>query len=123
MVFGVVDVLSVGFVPLLIILLIHYQGIRMQWGCEMLVVFRLGRYSGIKGPVITISMPMINRAITMDLLVVTIDVQKQAVVNKGQKMTMELGRHSILRDHSPVGLRESRWRTIGWLQASSPSRG
>jgi len=77
-----VDVLSVGFVPLLIILLILYQGIRIPREYERLVVFRLGRYSGIKGPGITIIIPVIDRAITMDLRVVTIDVQKQAVITK-----------------------------------------
>jgi regulator of protease activity HflC (stomatin/prohibitin superfamily) len=77
-----VDVLSVGFVPLLIVLLILYQGIRIPREYERLVVFRLGRYSGIKGPGITIIIPVIDRAITMDLRVVTIDVQKQAVITK-----------------------------------------
>jgi len=78
----VVDVLSVGFVPLLIVLLILYQGIRIPREYERLVVFRLGRYSGIKGPGITIIIPVIDRAINMDLRVVTIDVQKQAVITK-----------------------------------------
>ncbi len=77
-----VDVLSVGFVPLLIVLLILYQGIRIPREYERLVVFRLGRYSGIKGPGITIIIPVIDRAINMDLRVVTIDVQKQAVITK-----------------------------------------
>jgi regulator of protease activity HflC (stomatin/prohibitin superfamily) len=78
----VVDVLSVGFVPLLIVLLILYQGIRIPREYERLVVFRLGRYSGIKGPGLTIIIPVIDRAINMDLRVVTIDVQKQAVITK-----------------------------------------
>lgn len=77
-----VDVLSVGIIPLLIVLLILYQGIRIPREYERLVVFRLGRYSGIKGPGITIIIPVIDRAINMDLRVVTIDVQKQAVITK-----------------------------------------
>ncbi|HRW83713.1 MAG TPA: SPFH domain-containing protein, partial [Methanothrix sp.] len=73
---------SIVFVPLIIVLLILYQGIRIPREYERLVVFRLGRYSGIKGPGITIIIPVIDRAITMDLRVVTIDVQKQAVITR-----------------------------------------
>ena len=77
-----VDILSVGLVPLLIVLFILYQGIRIPREYERLVIFRLGRYSGIKGPGITIIIPVIDKAMTMDLRVVTIDVQKQAVITK-----------------------------------------
>ena len=77
-----VDILSVGLVPLLIVLFILYQGIRIPREYERLVIFRLGRYSGIKGPGITIIIPIIDKAMTMDLRVVTIDVQKQAVITK-----------------------------------------
>ncbi len=77
-----VDILSVGLVPLLIVLFILYQGVRIPREYERLVIFRLGRYSGIKGPGITIIIPIIDKAITMDLRVITIDVQKQAIITK-----------------------------------------
>ena len=77
-----VDILSVGLLPLLIVLFILYQGIRIPREYERLVIFRLGRYSGIKGPGITIIIPVIDKAMTIDLRVVTIDVQKQAVITK-----------------------------------------
>ncbi|AET65272.1 slipin family protein [Methanothrix harundinacea] len=77
-----VDILSVGLLPLLIVLFILYQGIRIPREYERLVIFRLGRYSGIKGPGLTIIIPVIDKAMTIDLRVVTIDVQKQAVITK-----------------------------------------
>jgi len=70
------------FVPLIIAILIIYQGIRIPREYERLVVFRLGRYSGIKGPGITIIIPVIDKALSLDLRVITIDVQKQAVITK-----------------------------------------
>jgi len=69
-------------VPLLIVLFILYQGVRIPREYERLVIFRLGRYSGIKGPGITIIIPIIDKAITMDLRVITIDGQKQAIITK-----------------------------------------
>lgn len=76
------DIFSVGFLPLLIVVFIVYQAILIPREYERLVVFRLGRYSGIKGPGLTLVIPIIDKVINLDLRVVTIDVQKQAVITK-----------------------------------------
>ncbi|MHC1631816.1 MAG: slipin family protein [Methanotrichaceae archaeon] len=78
----VADAFFTGFVPLLVVILILSQAIRIPREYERLVIFRLGRFSGIKGPGITLIIPIIDKALTLDLRVVTIDVQKQAVITK-----------------------------------------
>ena len=46
------------------------------------VVFRLGRFIGFKGPGLTLVIPIIDQVQNLDMRVVTIDVQKQAVITK-----------------------------------------
>lgn len=70
------------FVPLILAVFILYQAVRIPREYERLVVFRLGRYSGIKGPGLTLIIPIIDKIVSLDLRVVTIDVQKQAVITK-----------------------------------------
>lgn len=49
---------------------------------ERVVIFRLGRLSGIKGPGLFLIIPIIDTVVKIDLRVVTIDVPKQAVITK-----------------------------------------
>nr|WP_091935456.1 slipin family protein [Methanolobus profundi] len=49
---------------------------------ERVVIFRLGRLSGIKGPGLFLIIPVIDTVVKIDLRVVTIDVPKQAVITK-----------------------------------------
>lgn len=49
---------------------------------ERVVIFRLGRLSGIKGPGLFFIIPIIDTVVKIDLRVVTIDVPKQAVITK-----------------------------------------
>ncbi len=46
------------------------------------VVFRLGRYVGIKGPGLVILIPFIDKAVTVSLRTVTLDVPPQDVITK-----------------------------------------
>jgi len=49
---------------------------------ERVVIFRLGRLSGIKGPGLFFIIPIIDTVVKVDLRVVTIDVPKQAVITR-----------------------------------------
>ncbi|WP_407355275.1 slipin family protein [Methanolobus sp. WCC5] len=49
---------------------------------ERVVIFRLGRLSGIKGPGLFLIIPIIDTVVKVDLRVVTIDVPKQAVITR-----------------------------------------
>ncbi|MBP1910458.1 slipin family protein [Methanolobus bombayensis] len=49
---------------------------------ERVVIFRLGRLSGVKGPGLFLIIPIIDTVVKIDLRVVAIDVPKQAVITK-----------------------------------------
>jgi regulator of protease activity HflC (stomatin/prohibitin superfamily) len=84
------DFISPLLVPVLIVvLLIISQAIKMVNEYERVVIFRLGRLSGVKGPGIFLIIPFIDRAVKIDLRVVTIDVPKQAVITK-DNVTVEV---------------------------------
>lgn len=77
-------------VPVLIVLiLILSQAIKMVNEYERVVIFRLGRLSGVKGPGLFLIIPFIDKAIKIDLRIVTIDVPKQGVITR-DNVTVEV---------------------------------
>ncbi|MDI9394625.1 MAG: slipin family protein [Euryarchaeota archaeon] len=78
-----IDYISGSLLPVLIVvILIISQSIKMVNEYERVVIFRLGRLSGVKGPGIFFIIPIIDKAIKIDLRVVAIDVPKQAVITR-----------------------------------------
>lgn len=75
-----IDIASL--LPLLLIVIILSQAVKIPREYERLVVFRLGRFTGFKGPGLTLVIPLIDQVQSMDLRIITIDVQKQAVITK-----------------------------------------
>ncbi len=69
-------------IALLVAFIIISQAINIVREYERVVIFRLGRFSGMKGPGIFFIIPIIDRAILLDLRVFTIDVAKQVVITK-----------------------------------------
>jgi regulator of protease activity HflC (stomatin/prohibitin superfamily) len=69
-------------VALLIVLVILSQAVKIVREYERVVIFRLGRFSGVKGPGIFLIIPVIDRVMLLDLRVFTIDVAKQVVITK-----------------------------------------
>ena len=77
-------------VPVLIVLLlILSQAIKMVNEYERVVIFRLGRLSGVKGPGLFLIIPFIDKAMKIDLRIVTIDVPKQGVITR-DNVTVEV---------------------------------
>lgn len=74
---------------LLVLILILSQSIKMVNEYERVVIFRLGRLSGVKGPGIFLIIPIVDRALKIDLRVVAIDVPKQAVITR-DNVTVEV---------------------------------
>lgn len=74
---------------LLVVILILSQSIKMVNEYERVVIFRLGRLSGVKGPGIFLIIPIVDRAMKIDLRVVAIDVPKQAVITR-DNVTVEV---------------------------------
>ncbi|VVB69433.1 Stomatin [uncultured archaeon] len=69
-------------IALLVVLIIISQAIKIVREYERVVIFRLGRFSGVKGPGIFFIIPIIDRVMLLDLRVFTIDVAKQVVITR-----------------------------------------
>ncbi len=67
---------------LLVVLSILLYSIRIVPEFQRLVIFRLGRFKGVYGPGIVIVLPIIDKAIKMDLRVVSIDLASQKALTK-----------------------------------------
>src|SRR4051812_7693230 len=68
------------FVILIIAAFILPQVLRVLREYERAVVFRLGKFLGIKGPGLIFLIPIVDRMVKIDLRVVTIDVPKQEIM-------------------------------------------
>jgi regulator of protease activity HflC (stomatin/prohibitin superfamily) len=69
-------------IALVMVIIILSQAIKIVREYERVVIFRLGRLSGVKGPGIFFIIPIVDRVILMDLRVFTIDVKKQAIITR-----------------------------------------
>lgn len=73
---------SSTLITILLAFVILSQAIKIVREYERVVIFRLGRYSGVKGPGIFFIIPIIDRVMLLDLRVFTIDVAKQVVITR-----------------------------------------
>lgn len=58
------------------------SGIRMAAQWEKAVVFRLGKFSSIKGPGLFLIIPIVDEARSVDMRVLTMDIPSQQVITK-----------------------------------------
>ena len=75
------------FVPLtfflvVLVIIVLANAIRIVREYERLVVFRLGRLQGERGPGLVLLWPVIDRAIKVDLRTVTLDVPSQDIITR-----------------------------------------
>src|SRR5919198_3142778 len=71
-----------GVVVGIIILIILASSIKVIREYERVVVFRLGRLIGARGPGVVIILPVIDRFRKIDLRVLTLDIPKQRIITK-----------------------------------------
>ncbi len=71
-----------GFVAVLVLVSLVLSALKVVREYERLVVFRLGRLVGPRGPGMTIVVPGLEKAIRVDLRTVTMDVPPQDVITK-----------------------------------------
>lgn len=71
-----------GVAVAVIILIILLSSIKVVREYERVVVFRLGRLIGGKGPGVVIILPVIDRIRKIDLRVLTLDIPKQRIITK-----------------------------------------
>jgi regulator of protease activity HflC (stomatin/prohibitin superfamily) len=67
---------------LIIILIILSQAIKISREYERGVIFRLGRFAGIKGPGLFLIIPIIDKMVRIDLRIITLDVPSQEVITR-----------------------------------------
>ena len=74
--------LGTAFVVVFFLLVVLSMAVRVVPEYRRLVLFRLGRLVGSRGPGIVFIMPFIDRAVTVDLRILTLDVPVQEVITK-----------------------------------------
>ena len=73
---------SLGFFVAFVFIIVLINSIRIVREYERLVVFRLGRVLGEKGPGLVFLWPIIDRAVKVGLRTVTMDVPPQDIITK-----------------------------------------
>jgi len=73
---------SLGFFVAFLVIIVLINSIRIVREYERLVVFRLGRVIGEKGPGLVLLIPIIDRAVKVGLRTVTMDVPPQDIITK-----------------------------------------
>jgi regulator of protease activity HflC (stomatin/prohibitin superfamily) len=73
---------SLGFFVAFLFIIVLVNSIRVVREYERLVVFRLGRVIGEKGPGLVLLIPIIDRAVKVGLRTVTMDVPPQDIITK-----------------------------------------
>lgn len=74
---------SLTFLPFLIIVaVIFFSAVKVLNEYERGVVFRLGKYSGVRGPGLILLVPGLEKMVKVDLRVVTMDVPSQDIISK-----------------------------------------
>jgi regulator of protease activity HflC (stomatin/prohibitin superfamily) len=95
-----VGTLLAGILILIVILVILRSSIRIVKEYERLVVFRLGRLIGFKGPGLTFIVPIIDSPRIIDLRIVSLDVPKQRIVTK-DNVTVDVDAVVFMRVEDP----------------------
>ena len=89
-------------VVLLVLFMLISSSVRVLREYERAVVFRLGRYAGIKGPGIFLLVPVLDRMVRVPLRIITMDVPPQDVITK-DNVTIKVNAVLYFRVVSPEG--------------------
>ena len=76
------NMLTVAIIIIIFILMLLSSAIKIMAEYQRIVIFRLGRLLGIKGPGLVFIIPLIDRIIKLDLRTRVIDVPKQRVITE-----------------------------------------
>jgi regulator of protease activity HflC (stomatin/prohibitin superfamily) len=70
------------FFLVVLVIIVLANAIRIVREYERLVVFRLGRLLGERGPGLVLLWPVIDRAMKVDLRTITLDVPSQDIITR-----------------------------------------
>ncbi|HET9233809.1 MAG TPA: slipin family protein, partial [Candidatus Eisenbacteria bacterium] len=93
--------ISLGVIILLGIMLVS-SSVRVLREYERAVVFRLGRFSGVKGPGLFFLIPILDRMVRVPLRIITMDVPPQDVITK-DNVTIKVNAVLYFRVVNPEG--------------------
>src|SRR5918992_3884254 len=88
-------------IGIIIMIIIIASAIRIVREYERAVVFRLGRLIGAKGPGLIVLVPIVDKAVKVDLRVITLDVPKQKIITL-DNVTVDVDAVVYLRVNEPV---------------------
>jgi len=77
-----INMISIAIIIVIFFLMLLSSSIKIMAEYQRIVIFRLGRLLGIKGPGLVFVVPIIDRVIKLDLRTRVIDVPKQRVITK-----------------------------------------
>jgi len=77
-----INTISIAIIIVIFFLMLLSSAIKIMAEYQRIVIFRLGRLLGIKGPGLVFIVPIIDRVIKLDLRTRVIDVPKQRVITK-----------------------------------------
>lgn len=89
------------FILLIIILIILSAAIKVVKEYERIVVFRLGRLLGAKGPGVVLIVPIIDSPRIIDTRILTFDVPKQRIITK-DNVTVDVDAVVYMRVQDPI---------------------
>jgi regulator of protease activity HflC (stomatin/prohibitin superfamily) len=72
----------VVIVVIFVLLVVASAAIKIAQEYERGVIFRLGKYTGVRGPGLFVIIPFVERSVKMDLRVVTLDIPSQEAITK-----------------------------------------
>ena len=88
-------------IAVIVMAVIIASAIRIVREYERAVVFRLGRLIGAKGPGLILLVPIVDKAVKVDLRVITLDVPKQKIITL-DNVTVDVDAVVYLRVNEPV---------------------
>jgi len=77
-----INIISIAIIIVIFLLMLLSSAIKIMAEYQRIVIFRLGRLLGIKGPGLVFIVPIIDKIIRLDLRTRVIDVPKQRVITK-----------------------------------------
>jgi regulator of protease activity HflC (stomatin/prohibitin superfamily) len=77
-----VTTMPVFLLPIVLVLVLLVSGFKVLREYERAVVFRLGRLQGSRGPGIVYIVPLLEKAIRIDMRTITMDIPAQDVITK-----------------------------------------
>jgi len=73
---------QIGFMLVLFVMAVVFSSLKVLREYERAVVFRLGRYTGVRGPGLVILIPGLERMVRVSTRIVTLDIPPQDVITK-----------------------------------------